>query len=153
MVLARSVVFMVLKLSFLASLLCSSSAFIVKQHLTPQACSWLGVRPTSSLFLFDFLKQQQQQEDGPEKSNKLESPPAQSNDAEESDDPVDKIFGFFFGKKEEAPLGLKRFGQGMCLALCEVSLVIYHLLCMEKFIATLAIARTKFQQKLVDLVV
>jgi hypothetical protein len=32
-----------------------------------------------------------------------------SNDYSE-DDPVEKLFGFFFGKKEEAPMGMARFG-------------------------------------------
>ena len=36
-------------------------------------------------------------------------------DAEETyydeDDPIEKIFGVFFGKKEKAPMGMKRFGQ------------------------------------------
>ena len=28
-----------------------------------------------------------------------------------SDDPVDKIFSVFFGKKEDEPMGMKRFGR------------------------------------------
>ena len=44
-------------------------------------------------------QQQVQQQDG-------------DDDADFSDDPVDKIFSFFFGQKEEAPMGMKRFGRG-----------------------------------------
>ena len=42
-------------------------------------------------------------------------PPKPERDEDESagsDDPIDKIFGFFFGQKEEAPMGMKRFGRG-----------------------------------------
>ena len=46
-------------------------------------------------------------------------PPTKANDAPEerdegyydNDDPIEKIFTFFFGKKEESPLGMPRFGQ------------------------------------------
>lgn len=31
--------------------------------------------------------------------------------AYDDDDPVEKIFGFFFGKREEEPMGMKRFGK------------------------------------------
>ena len=53
--------------------------------------------------MFDFLKPKEEEEEdaaAPEE-------PAQDF----SDDPVDKIFGFFFGAKEEAPMGMKRFGR------------------------------------------
>ena len=32
--------------------------------------------------------------------------------AYDSDDPVEKIFSFFFGKREESPMGMARFGSG-----------------------------------------
>lgn len=31
--------------------------------------------------------------------------------AYDEDDPVEKMFGFFFGKREEEPMGMKRFGR------------------------------------------
>ena len=32
--------------------------------------------------------------------------------AYDADDPVEKLFGFFFGKREAEPMGMKRFGSG-----------------------------------------
>lgn len=65
---------------------------------------------TTSRFMFDFLKGK-----GDDSSS---SPPKVAEAIEEdgasdfSDDPVDKLFSLFFGKKEEAPMGMKRFGRG-----------------------------------------
>lgn len=56
--------------------------------------------------MFDFLKPKQEPE--PEEAEKAKEEPAP---ADFSDDPVDKIFGFFFGAKEEEPMGMKRFGR------------------------------------------
>lgn len=42
-------------------------------------------------------------------SEKEDKPAPQSDDSDE--DPVEKIFTFFFGKKEEEPMGMKRFGR------------------------------------------
>ena len=59
--------------------------------------------------LFDFLNQ----DDKGEKT-KGESEVADSDSTQpfSSDDPVEKIFSFFFGQKEESPMGMKRFGRG-----------------------------------------
>ncbi|CAN0027311.1 unnamed protein product, partial [Heterosigma akashiwo] len=35
----------------------------------------------------------------------------QMNQGQEDQDPVEKLFSFFFGQKEEEPLGLKRFNK------------------------------------------
>jgi len=65
--------------------------------------------------MFDFLKSEEQESESlPSSSNRLddESPQAEMKTEDGfSDDPVDKIFSFFFGKKEESPMGLKRFGR------------------------------------------
>jgi hypothetical protein len=53
--------------------------------------------------MFDFLKPKQEPEE--------EIPVEQPADVDFSDDPIDKIFGFFFGAKEEEPMGMKRFGR------------------------------------------
>jgi len=37
--------------------------------------------------------------------------PEPENQPYSDDDPVEKMFGFFFGKKEEAPMGMARFGR------------------------------------------
>ena len=50
-------------------------------------------------------------------NNSNKQPLTKANDAPEeegyydNDDPIEKIFTFFFGKKEESPLGMSRFGQ------------------------------------------
>jgi hypothetical protein len=65
------------------------------------------------LFLFDFLKPKE--EESGMKNIVPEDVPEQQQQQQQgnfSDDPVDKIFGFFFGQKEEAPMGMKRFGRG-----------------------------------------
>lgn len=64
---------------------------------------------TTSLNLFDFLKPQDESKESEEESSNSKEV---DKDVTTSDDPVDKIFNVFFGKKEEAPMGMKRFGQG-----------------------------------------
>jgi hypothetical protein len=59
--------------------------------------------------MFDFLKPKE----GGKESGMKSREPEEDNF---SDDPVDKIFGFFFGKKEETPMGMKRFGRGASTA-------------------------------------
>jgi len=65
--------------------------------------------------MFDFLKSKEQESESlPTSSHRLddESPQAEMKTEDDfSDDPVDKIFSFFFGTKEESPMGLKRFGR------------------------------------------
>lgn len=59
------------------------------------------------LGLFDFFKQDDKE--------KLQNPKKETKEIQQqeapSDDPVDKIFSFFFGEKEENPMGMKRFGR------------------------------------------
>jgi hypothetical protein len=64
---------------------------------------------TTQQYLFDFLKP-----DDKEGKTAVKPEPANDSNAQEStsDDPVDKIFSFFFGAKEENPMGMKRFGRG-----------------------------------------
>jgi hypothetical protein len=64
---------------------------------------------TTQQYLFDFLKP-----DDKEGKTAVKREPANNSNAQEStsDDPVDKIFSFFFGAKEENPMGMKRFGRG-----------------------------------------
>ena len=61
------------------------------------------------LGMFDFFKKSDKEGTPSAKGETKESPPEQSAS---SDDPVDKIFSFFFGEKEENPMGMKRFGRG-----------------------------------------
>jgi hypothetical protein len=63
--------------------------------------------------MFDFLKNKDQETNN--NNDESSSQAAITEEEEEiddfSDDPVDKIFSFFFGKKEESPMGMKRFGR------------------------------------------
>jgi hypothetical protein len=74
------------------------------------------LRPSSSLKMFDFFKGNQGEEEEEQKvENRKNVAPASlatatsKNDADDGD-PVEKIFNFFFGEKEESPMGMKRFG-------------------------------------------
>lgn len=67
-----------------------------------------GVRETTSTrrFFFNFLGSPPQDEEPAPPSVDAEKP-----DSNDEPDLVEKIFGVFFGQKEETPFGLKRFGQ------------------------------------------
>jgi hypothetical protein len=96
-------------ISFLAvSLSCSTigNAFFLEAPIARNMLSHRRVE--SSLHMFDFLKPKQEPE---EEEGETKIPVEQPTDVDFSDDPIDKIFGFFFGKKEEEPMGLKRFGR------------------------------------------
>jgi hypothetical protein len=69
--------------------------------------------------MFDFLKPKE-----PEKPPEEEPEKEKAQDF--SEDPVDKIFEFFFGQKEEAPMGMKRFGRGMSKDRPLAGLACYH---------------------------
>lgn len=62
--------------------------------------------------LFDFFKPPESREPEPkaEREPQAKTPSPQAAAAEEPD-LVEKIFSVFFGKPEDSPLGLKRFGQ------------------------------------------
>jgi hypothetical protein len=66
---------------------------------------------TTTRYMFDFLK--------PKEPEKAKEESKEEEAADFSDDPVDKIFGFFFGAKEAEPMGMKRFGRGVCSVLEE----------------------------------
>lgn len=77
-----------------------ASAFVTPSMQTTPAMS-------TARYMFDFFNKDKNDE---------ESLPSTSQQPEEdvndfSDDPVDKIFSVFFGKKEEEPMGMKRFGR------------------------------------------
>lgn len=63
------------------------------------------------LYFFNFDKKDS---DSTEEEKEETKAPAQEEVETEiysDDDPVEKIFNFFFGKKEEEPMGMKRFGR------------------------------------------
>ncbi len=68
-------------------------------------------RTTSTArFVFNFFDPKKSKDD---ENTDPKSKPTSNVDSNyvDEDDPVEKIFSFFFGKKEESPLGLKRFGK------------------------------------------
>ena len=89
----------------LASIVTGSNAFVPNQA---KRSLFQPSTTTTTRYFFDFLKQDEEKE--PTKtSEELEPEKATSEDT------VDKIFGFFFGAKEEEPMGMKRFGRGTTL--------------------------------------
>jgi len=73
------------------------TAFLVQSH--PKRSS-----STTTLNFFNFNKPDEEEAKEENDEPKFEDP------AYDESDPVEKIFGFFFGKREEEPLGLARFG-------------------------------------------
>jgi len=61
--------------------------------------------------MFDFFKDKQ--DSSPTNTESVQGSEEENVAAEDdfSDDPVDKVFSFFFGQKEESPMGMKRFGR------------------------------------------
>ena len=98
----------------LATRIPSSGAFVVPlQGISRGTIMY----PTSTRqYLFDFFKP----EDKEGKTKKLPAPDTTTlpptTESTSSEDPVDKIFSFFFGEKEENPMGMKRFGRGAQLS-------------------------------------
>jgi hypothetical protein len=62
--------------------------------------------------MFDFFKGNQSEKEEKQQLESQVAEPKQKKLEEELDDPVEKIFSFFFGQKEEEPMGMKRFGRG-----------------------------------------
>lgn len=91
----------------------SSRSMIQLQHSVHQS----RTTTTTTLFLGDFFNF------GNNQKEKEETAPVASKEEEEEEDgeaqtgyideedPIEKIFGIFFGKKEAEPMGMKRFGQ------------------------------------------
>jgi hypothetical protein len=88
--------------SVLALLLATTHAFVATNRGLPSAAA---VTPsTTQLYLFNFWQKPEEKADEPaaKEEAKVE---------EYEQDPVEKLFSFFFGKPEEEPFGLKRFGS------------------------------------------
>jgi len=73
-------------------------------------------RKETALFLGDFFNFGSKPKDATANTESKETPsktaPSENQvDLQDDDDPVEKIFNFFFGKKEEAPMGMARFGK------------------------------------------
>jgi len=65
---------------------------------------------STARYMFDFFKDNNKDQDSSSSSAQQQSQ-EETDENDFSDDPVDKIFSAFFGKKEEAPMGMKRFGR------------------------------------------
>lgn len=67
---------------------------------------------TTPLYLGDFFNFGKSKEAEPKASTDTELDEEPEEEAYyDEDDPIEKIFGVFFGKKEKAPMGMARFGQ------------------------------------------
>ena len=85
------------------------------------------------LFNFDKKKQNQNQIEGKEEEEEEEeeeedrqSTRSRSNVDDENDDPVEKLFKFFFGEKEEKPMGLARFGAERFPGMFKIFIYLYN---------------------------
>ncbi len=109
--------------SFAAALQCTSTMYSALAFTAPTspirslqftiAESSLSLhRPATKLHLGDFFNSNK----GDSSKDTASSTPTvedsePGNQRFDDDDPVEKLFGFFFGKKEEAPMGMARFGK------------------------------------------
>ena len=76
------------------------------QHATGFIYSQQTASTTTARCMFDFFKNNDQ-----DSSSSVPQEPEEENENDFSDDPIDKIFSVFFGKKEAEPMGMKRFGR------------------------------------------
>jgi hypothetical protein len=93
----------------LAALLAGQTVLAFAPHRLSQP-SISRAPTTTSLYLGDFFNF------GKEKEEEAQTTATAEEELEETgyvdeDDPIEKIFGVFFGKKEKAPMGMPRFGQ------------------------------------------
>jgi TLD len=79
------------------------------------ACAFVPASPvrqeTTRLYFFSWGNKPEKPADKPAEPKPTETKPTETTEAYSSDDPVEKMFSFFFGKPEAEPMGLKRFGQ------------------------------------------
>ena len=82
-----------------------------KQHyfLSTSSNARSTTTTTTQRYFFDFENKKENKEVEAKEKEEPAQPAASGEDYYE-DDAVEKIFNFFFGKKEKEPLGLKRFG-------------------------------------------
>ena len=95
---------MIPRLAALAALLYipNCNAFVPQGHV--RICSKAGTS-SSSLYLGDFFNFNKYEDTAVADEETAEAPAAADDQ-----DPVEKMFGFFFGAKEEKPMGMDRFG-------------------------------------------
>jgi len=111
-------------LAFQSNLPCNAGTCIVRPRNGPKSISTItnnnhgSTTRTTSLNLgdfFNFSKQEAKQEKPSTGTAKTEqattTTPEEEEDYYDEDDPIEKIFNVFFGKKEKAPMGMARFGQ------------------------------------------
>ena len=79
---------------------CSPSATSLRRQQLVERTSSTTVRRN----MFDFFNKKPTEPEPQEK-------PEETAESSEDQDPVEKIFGFFFGEKEAEPMGMKRFGR------------------------------------------
>jgi len=81
--------------------------------LSSEATNRKSLRKSSALHLLDFFGKLKDEvgERSSEKSESAQQEQDFQDGAYDPDDPVEKIFAFFFGKRELNPMGMKRFGK------------------------------------------
>lgn len=96
-----------MKLEFVLLLLSLGSA----TGFAPVSTQSRSVRTSSELYLGDFFNfGKKETPDNEEKESEVAEVETEK-EVYSDDDPVEKLFNVFFGKKEEAPMGMARFGQ------------------------------------------
>lgn len=91
-----------------------SSFFLRCPSLEPSLTKTLPeiLRQNHALYFFKFGKGNEEGEGkAPDKTTNVEQEEEFKDGAYDEDDPVEKIFSFFFGKRELNPMGMKRFGK------------------------------------------
>ena len=68
-------------------------------------------RKPTELYLGDFFNFNKDSKEKEEAPVEAKAPESVVEEGYSDDDPVEKMFNLFFGKKEEEPMGMKRFGR------------------------------------------
>jgi hypothetical protein len=87
----------------------SKLSYAPKSYNRPQTITTTHSPTTTKLNFFNFGKDAPSTEEEEEKIT--DTPDNELQEAYSDEDPVEKLFSFFFGKKEEEPMGMKRFGR------------------------------------------
>ena len=87
---------------------------LLSQQRTRLSTATTSATSSSKLFMigdfFNFDKKGQKKDDDAKIVEEEETTSQKSNEIVD-EDPVEKMFNFFFGEKEEKPMGLARFGS------------------------------------------
>ncbi len=88
-----------------------AAAFTAPTSHLPVQIHKCTTRTPTELYLGDFFNFNKDKDEVDAAVKEPASEPESQDQGYDDDDPVEKLFGFFFGKKEEAPMGMARFGK------------------------------------------